>query len=93
MTYLGYFSNGYVKLDDAVSLPEGTPVKVEVLIARPSDDISISASSSTGSVDEPVDPDADELVALLLRYAGTAKGLPSDWAANHDHYIHGKPLP
>jgi hypothetical protein len=27
----------------------------------------------------------------LLRWAGTAKGLPSDFARNHDHYLHGAP--
>ncbi len=27
----------------------------------------------------------------LLRYAGAIKGLPSDLARNHDHYIHGTP--
>ena len=27
----------------------------------------------------------------LQKYAGAAKGLPSDLARNHDHYIHGRP--
>jgi hypothetical protein len=27
----------------------------------------------------------------LLELAGTAEGLPSDFAENHDHYIHGTP--
>ena len=27
----------------------------------------------------------------LLRFAGVAKGLPSDLARNHDHYLHGLP--
>ena len=27
----------------------------------------------------------------LLKWAGTAKGLPSDLARNHDHYLHGTP--
>ncbi len=27
----------------------------------------------------------------LLKFAGTAKGLPSDMARNHDHYLHGAP--
>ena len=27
----------------------------------------------------------------LLTLAGKAKGLPSDFAANHDHYLHGLP--
>ena len=27
----------------------------------------------------------------LLALAGAAKGLPEDFAANHDHYLHGLP--
>lgn len=27
----------------------------------------------------------------LLKLAGTAKDLPADFAAQHDHYIHGTP--
>jgi hypothetical protein len=27
----------------------------------------------------------------LLELAGTVEGLPSDYAENHDHYIHGVP--
>lgn len=27
----------------------------------------------------------------LLAHAGTIKGLPDDFARNHDHYIHGQP--
>ena len=27
----------------------------------------------------------------LLRFAGVAKGLPSDLARNHDYYLHGLP--
>ena len=27
----------------------------------------------------------------LLKFAGTAKGLPSDMARNHDYYLHGIP--
>jgi hypothetical protein len=28
---------------------------------------------------------------FLLRVAGTAEGLPSDLAENHDHYLYGAP--
>ena len=27
----------------------------------------------------------------LLEIAGTAEGLPPDFAENHDHYVHGAP--
>ncbi|MFL5329732.1 MAG: hypothetical protein ACJ8C4_12535 [Gemmataceae bacterium] len=31
------------------------------------------------------------LAQRLLKLAGTAAGLPSDMARNHDHYLHGAP--
>lgn len=47
-------------------------------------------------VDVIVQPvaDRDDFSSLregLLKFAGAAKGLPSDMARNHDHYIHGTP--
>jgi hypothetical protein len=33
----------------------------------------------------------DDLSAMLIAVAGTASGLPSDLAENHDHYLHGTP--
>jgi mRNA-degrading endonuclease RelE of RelBE toxin-antitoxin system len=27
----------------------------------------------------------------LKKFAGTVRGLPSDMARNHDHYLHGRP--
>jgi len=32
---------------------------------------------------------SEPVMAKLRKLAGQAKGLPSDLAANHDHYIHG----
>jgi hypothetical protein len=42
---------------------------------------------------EAVDMEAEirDLSRLLLSIAGKAKGLPSDFAEQHDHYIHGTP--
>lgn len=39
-------------------------------------------------VEEPAEPTIWE---KLRKYAGAVKGLPSDMARNHDHYIHGGP--
>jgi HEPN domain-containing protein len=36
-------------------------------------------------------PTGKTLAQGLLRFAGVIKGLPSDLAANHDHYLHGRP--
>jgi hypothetical protein len=30
-------------------------------------------------------------VTGLLKFAGKAEGMPADFAAQHDHYIHGTP--
>lgn len=35
--------------------------------------------------------DQETLGQRLLKFAGIAKGLPSDMARNHDHYLHGAP--
>ncbi len=45
---------------------------------------------------EPVETDeaheeGASLSEKLLRLAGTVKGLPTDLARNHDHYLHGLP--
>jgi hypothetical protein len=34
---------------------------------------------------------AQTLGKRLMKFAGSAKGLPKDMARNHDHYIHGTP--
>ena len=76
MEYTGRVANGVIVLDNGDAPPEGTRVKVV-----------------------PVTPEADQAPAsggesldeFLQRYAGRAKGLPSDMAAQHDHYLHGQP--
>ncbi|HEX4085983.1 MAG TPA: hypothetical protein VHY22_13800 [Chthoniobacteraceae bacterium] len=35
--------------------------------------------------------EAHESKRRLMRFAGAVKGLPSDMALNHDHYLHGLP--
>ena len=46
---------------------------------------------------EQVDSTVHELLAAhtdrrrLKQFAGAARGLPSDIARNHDHYLHGRP--
>ncbi len=36
-------------------------------------------------------PKPGTLGERLMRFAGKAKGLPSDAARNHDHYLYGTP--
>ena len=69
----GHIKNGMVVLDQAVALPEGLPVRVEVpehVRATPSSDQGQTAGQR------------------LLKFAGKAVGLPSDAAMNHDHIDH-----
>lgn len=40
---------------------------------------------------EATKEDGRALRDMLLKYAGTAQGLPSDMAEQHDHYAHGTP--
>jgi len=41
---------------------------------------------------EPINASAETTLGQrLMKFAGTAKGLPSDLARNHDHYLYGMP--
>ena len=41
---------------------------------------------------EPVPESSEETLAEAFReFMGACEGLPSDLAANHDHYLHGAP--
>ena len=40
---------------------------------------------------EAVTGQAEELTEALLAIGAEVKGLPSDLAAQHDHYLHGQP--
>ena len=79
MTYRGIVEGGVVVLKHGATLPEGAEVDVTpVEIAAPSNGDRTAASG-------------DSLGQRLLKFAGALKGLPSDLARNHDHYIHGAP--
>lgn len=64
--------------NDTIRLPEGfhIPDGTQVVIE--------TIERSTGSED-------DSLSRCLLKFAGAADDLPSDLAANIDHYLHGHP--
>ena len=85
MDILGKVSGGVVVLKDSKALPDGTVVRVEPV-------------TSVGPSEAPEPPEAKEerkegptIWDKLRDLAGTAKGLPSDLARNHDHYLHGQP--
>ena len=70
----GTVHDGAILLDGPAKLPEGARVAIEVT-----------------SVTETPSPESETTPTLLslLKLAGIAKDLPDDFAAQHDHYIHG----
>lgn len=81
MTIEGHVENGQIVLHGDVPLAEGMRVRVELVSAGP---VGKSAEDSP----------SEELPSLYERmkpFVGAAKGLPSDYAINHDHYLHGQP--
>jgi hypothetical protein len=41
--------------------------------------------------ERPESEKPESLRDMLLSFAGTVEGLPSDMALNHDHYLYGTP--
>jgi hypothetical protein len=73
----GTVKNGVVVLEPgSTPLPEGIDVLVQI---APAAEATVQRSSGKEG----------PLSEVLLKYAGTIKGLPPDFARNHDHYIHG----
>jgi predicted DNA-binding antitoxin AbrB/MazE fold protein len=77
MTYLGHCENGVIKLNDGVTIAEGAVVRVEVLASNEAEEQSAPAPRTL----------AERYKSII----GKAKGLPADFAEQHDHYIHGTP--
>jgi hypothetical protein len=81
MTVEGHIENGQIVLNQEISLPEGMKVRVEFDSIEPPQESTKEASS-------------EELPSLYDRmkpFIGAVKGLPDDYAINHDHYLHGQP--
>ena len=76
MTYRGHVENGVLVLDEPVTLPEGAKVEIALLESP-------EATSDDRSI--------PSLYERLESVTGIAEGLPADFAANHDHYAHGRP--
>jgi hypothetical protein len=76
MTYIGTVKKGVVVLPPDAKLPEGAKVMVEL---RPE-----KKQSDNGEKGKT-------LAERYGKFIGVCKGLPSDLAEQHDHYIHGTP--
>lgn len=77
MTINGHVENGQIVLDEAVPLVDGMKVRVEVI-----------EPASRQPADEAEGP---TLYDRHKSFIGTVNDLPSDFARNHDHYLHGQP--
>jgi hypothetical protein len=73
--FIGKVVNGVVVFENGGTLPEGTPVRIEPL------------------GDEPASKPPGRLAEMLLSHAGVINDpeLPTDLAANLDHYLYGTP--
>ncbi len=71
MVYSGKFKDGVVVLDDATGLADGAIVTVAPVDAK--------VQPETANL-----PTLNEVLGDLI---GAVKGLPSDFAKNHGHYI------
>jgi hypothetical protein len=72
----GHVESGRIVVDDETSLPDGAEVRIELMPPSESD---APGDQKTSLYDR------------LKAADGIAKGLPADFAENHDHYIHGTP--
>lgn len=104
MTLQGTLNSGIIVLDQPAPWPEGTRVGVLVQTTEEKPTLSDRLLEPAG---RGSDLPADKAVALnvsgtsagehqltlrgLLKLAGTLSDLPPDFAAEHDHYIHGTP--
>ncbi len=80
MTYYGTVQNGMVMLRNGASLPDGTCVTV--VPVRDLTEHPVSGEEQTIW---------QKLAELGRQVESEPCDLPSDLAANHDHYLHGLP--
>ena len=81
MTVHGHIENGQIILDQEIPLPEGMKVRVEFVGNKPPEE----------SAEEPSSGELPSLYERMKPFVGSVKGLPPDFAINHDHYLHGQP--
>jgi len=80
MTLTGHVENGQIVLDDPISLADGVRVRLELISEQP-DKV---ADSNTATDSEQSFYDRHK------SWMGSVKDAPSDYAVNHDHYLHGQ---
>jgi len=89
MTYRGKVKDGVIVLQLGLHLPEGTDV--EVCVAADRNSSAESVDSETPTAEESRGDKPRTLYERMKPIIGIANDLPTDFANNHDHYIHGTP--
>lgn len=82
MRYKGRVEDGKIIVQVGNDLADGKEVEVNVFEVIPPTDLP--------ETDDQTAP-PNSLSALFMEFAGVIDDLPSDFAAEHDHYIHGTP--
>lgn len=81
MTLEGHIQNGQIILHHNAPLPEGVKVRIEFL----------DSNTSESNTSEEASDELPSLYERVKPFIGSVKGLPEDFAKNHDHYLHGQP--
>ena len=79
MTLEGHIENGVVVFTEPISLPNGTLVRVEVVI------------TATPAKEHEATEQSGHFLNHYKNVIGTVDDLPADAALSHDHYLYGLP--
>jgi hypothetical protein len=91
MTFIAKVHNGTIAVPPEVALPEGAEVEVRAEIAPARPPSAEPVGDSNGAPDHAVTDPNENPFEWMRKYIGCIKDGPEDWAAEHDHYIHGTP--
>ena len=82
MTYRARMENGNVVFEGGIKPVEGAELRIEEVPA---------ADPEATQPPPPTEPPKETLGQRLMKLSGLVKGLPTDAAKNHDHYLYGTP--
>ena len=86
MVYRGYVSNGTIRLEDSVILPEGAEVRVELAgSAKEADPVKQDLETNVPTIEEKI----SAIMADVPQEEWDR--LPADLTDHLDHYIYGTP--
>jgi predicted DNA-binding antitoxin AbrB/MazE fold protein len=89
MTLRAIYRDGMVVLPASVDIPDGAALDVRVVRARRAK--KVEAKAKPVKKKKRAKAKSPTLNERLKSVIGKAKGLPRDFASQHDHYVHGTP--